>query len=400
MTRCLLALLVLSAAFNTPQEPDAALVARAKAILEKAPFIDTHNDLPTMLLEKYNGDIAGLDLGVAHPELCADVPRLRQGGVGAQYWSVWTNSANMTTNRSLHEAMRGFDVTLAVIRSRPELELALTADDIERIHRAGRIASLIGVEGGHMIEESLAALRIFHKLGARYMTFTHWDTVQWADAATDRAEHDGLTEFGESVVREMNRLGMFVDLSHVSPDTMRDALRVSRAPVIFSHSNAAAITPHPRNVPDDVLRLLAKNGGVVHVNFFKEFVAPGDPAWQKRRTAALEDLRSRLDDQKAVDAGIAAWEKANPHPGGSISEVADHIDHIRKVAGIDHVGIGADFYDGQATSMAQGLGDVTRYPYLFAELLRRGYNEEDLLKVAGRNHLRAMRQMEKAAERR
>ena len=236
-------------------------------------------------------------------------------------------------------------MVLAVIRSRPELELALTADDVERIHRAGRIASLIGVEGGHMIEESLAALRIFHKLGARYMTLTHWDNVQWADAATDRTEHDGLTEFGESVVREMNRLGMFVDLSHVSPDTMRDALRVSRAPVIFSHSNAAAITPHPRNVPDDVLRLLPKNGGVVHVNFIKEFVSPGDPAWQKRRTAALEDLRSRLDDQKAVDAGIAAWEKANPHPGGTIAEVADHIDHIRKVAGIDHVGIGADFYD-------------------------------------------------------
>ena len=400
MTRCFLTLLVLSATFTTAQEPDAALVARAKAILDKAPFIDTHNDLPSMLLERYGGDIAGLDLGIAHPELCADVPRLRAGGVGAQYWSVWTDSANMKTNRSLLEAMRGFDVVLAAIRSRPELELALTADDVERIHRAGRIASLIGVEGGHMIEESLAVLRIFHRLGARYMTLTHWDNVQWADAATDRTEHDGLTEFGESVVREMNRLGMFVDLSHVSPDTMRDAMRVSRAPVIFSHSNAAAITPHPRNVPDDVLRLLPQNGGVVHVNFIKEFVSPADPAWQKRRTAALEDLRSRLDDQKAVDAGIAAWEKANPHPGGSISEVADHIDHIRKVAGIDYVGIGADFYDAQATSMVQGLADVTRYPYLFAELLRRGYSEEDLLKVAGRNHLRAMRQMEKAAERR
>ena len=400
MTRCLFALLFLSAPFTIAQEPDAALVARAKAILDKAPFIDTHNDLPTMLLERYGGNIAGLDLGIDHPELCADVPRLRRGGVGAQDRSVWTDSANMKTNRSLVEALRGFDVVLAAIRSRPELELALTADDVERIHRAGRIASLIGVEGGHMIEESLAALRIFHKLGARYMTLTHWDTVQWADAATDRAEHDGLTEFGESVVREMNRLGMFVDLSHVSPDTMRDALRVSRAPVIFSHSNAAAITPHPRNVPDDVLRLLPQNGGVVHVNFIKEFVSPADPAWQKRRTAALEDLRSRLDDQKAVDAGIAAWEKANPHPGGTIAEVADHIDHIRKVAGIDHVGIGADFYEAQATSMVHGLGDVTRYPYLFAELLRRGYSEEDLLKVAGRNHLRAMRQMEKAAERR
>ena len=400
MARCLFVLFVLSASFAYAQEPDAALLARAKAILAKAPFIDTHNDLPSMLIERYSGDIAGLDLGVAHPELCADVPRLRAGGVGAQYWSVYTDSANMKTNRSLLEAVREFDVVLAMIRGRPELELALTADDIERIHREGRIASLIGVEGGHMIEESLAVLRIFHKLGARYLTLTHWDNVQWADAATDRTEHDGLTEFGESVVRELNRLGMFVDLSHVSADTMRDALRVSRAPVIFSHSNAAAIDSHPRNVPDDVLRLLPKNGGVVHVNFIKEFVSPGDPAWQKRRTAALEDLRSRLDDQKAVDDGIAAWEKANPHPGGTIAEVADHIDHIRKVAGIDYIGIGADFYDAQATSMVAGLGDVTRYPYLFAELLRRGYSEEDLLKVAGRNHLRAMRQMEKAAERR
>ena len=382
------------------QEPDAALVTRAKAILDKAPLIDAHNDLPSMLLERNDGDIAGLDLGVAHPELCADIPRLRSGGVGAQYWSVYTDSGNMKANRSLHEAVRGFDVVLAVIRSRPELELALTADDVERIHRAGRIASLIGVEGGHMIEDSLAALRIFHTLGARYMTLTHWDNVAWADAATDRTEHGGLTEFGESVVREMNRLGMFVDLSHVSPDTMRDALRVSRAPVIFSHSNAAAINPHPRNVPDDVLRLLPHNGGVIHVNFIKEFVSPADSAWQKRRTAALEDLHARLENQKAVDDGIAAWEKANPHPGGTIADVADHIDHIRKVAGIDHVGIGADFYDAGTTSMVPGLTDVSRYPYLFAELLRRGYSEDDLLKIAGHNHLRAMRQMEKVAERR
>ena len=399
VTRSLLAALVLSTPFVSAAEPDAALLARAQAILEKAPLIDTHNDLPSMLLERNGGDLQGLDLSVVHPELCADIPRLRQGRVGAQYWSVFTESSNMKTNQSLHEAIREFDVVLQMVRSRPELELARTADDIERIHREGRIASLICVEGGHMIENSLGVLRIFHELGARYLTLTHWDTVEWADAATDRAEHDGLTEFGESVIRELNRLGMFVDISHVSADTMRDALRVSRAPVIFSHSNALAIDAHPRNVPDDVLRLLAKNGGVVHVNFIKEFVSPGNSEWQARRTAAGEELRARLDDQKKVDEGLAAWEKANPHPGGTIAEVADHIDHIREVAGIDHIGIGADFYDATGTSMVKGLEDVTRYPLLFAELLRRGYSEDDLLKIAGRNHLRAMREMEKVAQR-
>jgi len=396
MTRAI-ALLFLAAPLAAPQEPDPALLARARAILAQAPLIDTHNDLPSMLIERNGGDLAGLDLGVVQPELCADIPRLREGGVGAQYWAVYTDSANAKTNRSLHEALREFDVVLRLVRSRPELELARSADDIERIHRSGRIASLIGVEGGHMIEGSLAVLRVFHELGARYLTLTHWDTVEWADAATDRNEHEGLTEFGESVVRELNRLGMFVDLSHVSAETMRDALRVSRAPVIFSHSNARATSPHVRNVPDDILQLLPKNGGVVHVNFIKEFVSRADPEWQGRRKAALEDLQARLDDQKAVDAGIAEWTKANPHPGGTIAEVADHIDHIRKVAGIDHVGIGADFYDAGATSMVPGLKDVSRYPYLFAELLRRGYSDDDLLKIAGRNHLRAMRQMEKAA---
>jgi len=397
VTRGFLALLVLAARLGGAQEAEPALVARARAILEKAPLIDTHNDLPNMLIEKRGGDIAGLDLGVPQPELCADIPRLRQGGVGAQYWSVYTNVSNMKENRSLHEALRAFDVVYRVVRSRPELELARTADDVERIHRSGRIASLIGVEGGHMIEGSLAALRIFHELGARYMTLTHWDNTEWADSATDRKEHDGLTELGEAVVREMNRLGMFVDLSHVSADTMRDALRVSRAPVIFSHSSARAKSPHLRNVPDDVLRLLPHNGGVVHVNFIKQFVSAADPEWQKQRLAALEDLHARLDEQKAVDDGLAAWETANPHPGGTIAEVADHIDHIRQVAGIDHIGIGADFFDAGTSSMVPGLTDVSRYPYLFAELLRRGYSEEDLSKIAGRNHLRAMRRMERAA---
>jgi membrane dipeptidase len=386
-----------SASTEDAPVPDPKLLDRAKALLEKAPLIDTHNDLPSMLLETKAGDLTSFDMSKVQPTLCADIPRLREGRVGAQYWSVFVESATQRTHTSLHEALREFDVALRFIHSRPELEQARTADDIDRIHRSERIACLLGVEGGHMIENSPAALRTFHELGARYMTLTHWDNIDWADSATDRPEHYGLTEFGERVVKEMNRLGMFADLSHVSPDTMRDTLRVTRAPVIFSHSNAFAIDPHPRCVPDDVLRLMPANGGVVHVNFIWQFVSPKYPEWQEKHTAALKSLHSRLDTDEAIAKGIAGWEKANVPPRGTISDVADHIDHIRKVAGVDHIGIGADFYDVAPDSMVVGLENVTRYPFLFAELLRRGYSDDDVLKIAGRNHLRAMRQMEKIA---
>jgi membrane dipeptidase len=396
----LLAVAVLPvAAAPSTTEPGPALLARARAILERAPLIDTHNDLPSMLIEKGDPAWKSIDLGAVQPQLCADIPRLRAGRVGAQYWSIFTASENAHTRTSLHEAVREIDVVLEMIRMYPELELARTADDIERIHRAGRIASLMGIEGGHMIEDSLGVLRVFHQLGARYMTLTHWDNVPWADAATDRTEQHGLSERGEQIVREMNRLGMFVDLSHVSPDTMLDVLRVSRAPVIFSHSNARAVAGHVRNVPDEVLRRLPANGGVVHVNFLRSFVAREDAAWQELRTARMEELRAALDEQPAIDAGIAEWETAHPDPPGTIGEVADHIDHIRAVAGIDHIGIGGDYYDDGAESMVPDLADVSRYPYLFAELLRRGYSDEDLGKIAGRNHLRAMRRMEAVAER-
>lgn len=386
-----------NAAAQDPLAPDPQLLAKAKALLEKAPLIDTHNDLPTMFLETESGDLTSFDMGVFQPTLCGDIPRLREGRVGVQYWSIWVESATQKTHTSLHEALREFDVAQRFVDSRPELEQARTADDIDRIHQSGRIACLFGVEGGHMIENSPAALRTFYNLGARYMTLTHWDNIDWADAATDRPEHCGLTEFGERVVKEMNRLGMFADISHVSADTMRDTLRVTRAPVIFSHSNAFAIDPHPRCVPDDVLRLMPANGGVVHVNFIWQFISPKFPEWQEKRTAALEDLHARLDTDQAISKGIADWEKAHVPPRGTISDAADHIDHIRKVAGIDFVGIGADFFDVASGSMVVGLEDVTRYPYLFAELLRRGYSDDDVLKIAGRNHLRAMRQMEKVA---
>ena len=329
--------------------------------------------------------------------MCADIPRMREGGLGVQYWSIFVESASQNTHTSLHEAMREFDVAYRVIKSNPQFEQAFTADDIERIHKGGRIACLYGVEGGHMIESSAATLRVFYTVGARYMTLTHWDNVPWADSATDRPQHYGLTELGEKIVREMNRLGMFVDLSHVSADTMRDALRVTRAPVIFSHSNAFAIDPHPRCVPDDVLALMPKNGGVVHVNFIWAFISPKAQEWEERHTAALKALHAQFDTDDAIKKGIEAWEKANPPDKGTIATVADHIDHIRKVAGIDHIGIGADFDEAGEDSFVPGLGNVTRYPYLFAELLRRGYSDEDVMKIAGRNHLRAMRQMEKVA---
>jgi membrane dipeptidase len=386
-----------SRALDDPLSPDPKLLARARALLLEAPFIDTHNDLPTMFLETKAGDLTSFDMAKVQPTLCADIPRLREGCVGVQYWSIWVPSATQKSHTALHEALREFDVAERFIQGWPELEQARTADDIDRIHRSGRIACLLGVEGGHMIENSPAALRTFYQLGARYMTLTHWDNIDWADAATDRPEHNGLTEFGEQVVREMNRLGMFVDLSHVSADTMKDALHVTRAPVLFSHSNARALNPHPRGVPDDVLRLIPANGGVVHVNFIWEFVSPGYPGWQEKRTRALEDLHAHLDTDAAIQKGMEDWEKANPAPRGGIGDVADHIDHIRKVAGIDHIGIGADYYDVAPGSMVVGLENVSRYPYLFAELLRRGYTDEEVLKIAGRNHLRAMRQMEKIA---
>jgi membrane dipeptidase len=382
----------------TETVPSSALLQRAESLLERAPLLDTHNDLPSAILEVVAGDLTKADLSVRQPKLCADVPSLREGRVGAQYWSAFCESATQKTHVSLHEAVREFDVALRLIRSEPAFQQARTADDVERIHRGGKIACLIGVEGGHMVENSPAALRVFHELGARYMTLTHWDNVDWADAATDRPEQYGLTDLGRKLVGEMNRIGMFVDLSHVSPDTMRDALRVTRAPVIFSHSNAYAINPHPRNVPDDVLKLLRENGGVVHVSFILPFASPDGRAWEQKRETALRELHAKLDDDAAIQKGISNWAKTVGPPRSSVSDVADHIDHIRKIAGIDAIGIGADYYQADESSMVAGLGNVTRYPYLFAELLRRGYSDDDVMKIAGRNHLRAMRAMEKVAQ--
>jgi membrane dipeptidase len=376
--------------------PDPRLLEQARAILQRAPLIDTHNDLPYALMLKTGGDLSKVDLGKRQGDLPADIPRLREGKVGAQYWSVYVDSETALTRSALHDALRIFDIALRTIESRPELELARTADDVVRIAKTGRIASLLGVEGGHMIESSPAVARVFHRLGARYLTLTHWRNVEWADSATDTPRHDGLTKYGELLVGELNRTGMFVDIAHVSPDVMRDVLRVSRAPVISSHSDAFAVVPHPRNIPDDVLRLLAKNGGVVHVSFIREFAVDAT-AREAEKKEMRRSIRQRVATDADADKELAAWEKAHPAPGGSVADVANVIDHIRKVAGVDHVGIGADFFDSGELSMVQGLRDVTSYPALFAELLRRGWSEADLVKLAGQNHLRAMREMERVA---
>jgi membrane dipeptidase len=404
---------VLAAMF---QPPDDALVVRARELLAEVPFVDGHNDLPSSILEVADGDVDHVDIAKRQSELPADLPRLREGVVGAQFWSAFIDTSFMPSGDSLRQALREIDMVHRIVDRYPELELARTADDVVRIHAEGKIASLIGVEGGHAIEGGLFPLRIFHALGARYMTLSHFRTTEWADSATDFPRHDGLTEFGEEVVREMNRVGIFVDLSHVSPDTMRDALRVTRAPVVYSHSNALAVNVHPRNVPDDVLRLTARNGGVVMVNFIPGYIVPTDPArrndprvlaiagrsadepvWNLERSDFAESLRKELDDPREIERRLQEWVSSNPAPRGTISDVADHIDHIRKVAGIDHVGIGSDYYDAGGPSMVEGLEDVTRFPYLFAELLRRGYTDEEVKKVAALNLLRAMREMERVS---
>ncbi len=401
--------------------PDPDLLTRAKALLSEAPLIDGHNDLATSLLRVVGGNLERTDLTARQPELSADLPRLREGMVGGQFWSAWSPSATQRSGTALLEGLKEVDLIHQFVDLHPELQFVESADDIERLFREGKIASMIGLEGAHMIANSLAALRLYRRLGVRYMTLTHFGNTDWADAATDAPRHGGLTEFGEEVVREMNRLGIFVDLSHVSPATMDDALRVSRAPVIYSHSNAWAINAHPRNVPDHILRRVAANGGVVMVNFIAGYVPPTDPEWRSRRgpeaeqvrvasartgdepvwgsrrDLVLERLRAELDDEREIASRLGEWAQQNPMPRGNIGDVADHIDHICQVAGIDHVGIGSDFYDNGESSMAYGLEDVSQYPVLFAELLRRGYSDQDVKKIAGLNLIGAMREMERVA---
>jgi membrane dipeptidase len=379
---------------KTAWPTDPALLARAREILAKTPVIDSHNDLPSEILERAGGSLDAIDVAKPQPQLQTDIPRMRAGMMGAQFWSAYVENDSIKTGAALRVALRQIDMARRLTDRYPgDFERALTASDIERIEKTGKIASLIGVEGGHAIENSLSALRMLYELGVRYMTLTHNTTLDWADAALDYPRHHGMTQFGDSVVLEMNRLGMFADISHVSADVMRDVLRVSKAPVIFSHSSARALVDHPRNVPDDVLRMLPKNGGVVMVNFCPCFTAPGIDKWGARVDSVTSALRAQGLSRNDLNARLDEWQKRNPAPKVTVGDIANHIDHIKQVAGIDHIGIGSDF-DGISGDHPIGLDDVSTYPVLFAELLKRGYTEEELRKIAGLNLLRAMHEME------
>lgn len=392
------ALLSATAIPASAQSIDSKTQARIDKMLRATPLIDGHNDLPWALRQDFDLSVEGLESGTNNrtPPLMTDMQRMRAGRVGGQFWSVYI-SGTITGDEAIRTTIEQIDAARRIIDAYPEhLQLASTADDMVLIHKKGKIGSLLGIEGGRQIGGSLAALRQFYELGARYMTLTHSQTTEWADSGTDAPKHGGLSPFGEAVVKEMNRLGMLVDLSHVSPETMRDSLRVTRAPVIFSHSDALALNPHPRNVPDDVLQQLKTNGGIVMATFVPPFLQRDVWDWSSRKSAEEARLKAlNPNDPKKVEAEVASWLGTNPRPVVKVAAVADHIEHIVKVAGYDHVGIGGDL-DGIDVTV-DGLSGVEDYPNLFAELIRRGWSDANLAKLAGGNILRVMRRAESVA---
>jgi len=365
-------------------------VARIQTLLQNHPLIDGHNDLPIAFYELNGYDLAKHDLSTSVPKLHTDLPRLRLGQVAAQFWSLWVPQDGDAVKRTLEQIdfVRRF-----VARFPDSLVLADTADDVEAAFKERRIASLMGMEGGHSIDSSLGTLRIMRELGVRYMTLTHNDNVPWADSATDEPVLGGLNDFGEEVVREMNRLGMLVDLSHVSADTMRDALRVTSAPVIFSHSSARAICDVPRNVPDDVLQTLAANDGVCMVTFVPMFVSTAVSEWfEELKAVAVE---RGLDPRSFTDMNKLMAERKSSRPTATVDDVVAHVEHVREVAGVDHIGVGGD-YDG-CPDFPAGLPDVASYPVLFRALADRNWSDEDLAKLAGANTLRVLRAADEVA---
>ena len=386
-------------------------VAQAKDNQERGPVVmtelgkrvhasclvfDGHNDLPYRIRSRGDSSFDKMDIAQPQPQLHTDIPRLKQGGLGAQFWSAYMPARLDHEGGAARYALEQFDLIYQMIDRYPDtFELALTADDVVRIHSEGKIASLIGMESGHGIENSLGVLRQFYMLGVRYMTLTHADSLHWCDSATDEPITGGLSEFGEEVVLEMNKLGMLVDISHISADAMRHVLRISKAPVIASHSGAYTIAEHNRNVPDDVLKMVKGNGGVVMVNFYSGYVEPEAARVLSRMFEVDRELRAKYPDVDDYKKAKAKWRADNPYPSGTIHDVIDHIDHIVEVAGIDHVGIGSD-YDG-VSRLPEQLEDVSCYPYITQALLDRGYDEESVRKVMGENALRAMREAEQVA---
>jgi membrane dipeptidase len=396
-----LSVLLLSIAAAAADGDDDALARRIDRVLSASPVIDGHNDLPWEIRQGYDDWRKPLDLKaetsrLPHP-LQTDLPRMKKGHVGAQFWSVWI-PASLKGPEAVQTTLEQIDMVHRMVARYPtQLEMASTAADVRRIEKKGMIASLIGIEGGHQIGNSPAALRMFYQLGARYMTLSHFLNNDFADSATDDPVHHGLTPFGKAIVHEMNRIGMMVDLAHVSADVMRQVIATTRAPVIFSHSSARAIVDHPRDVPDDVLRMLPANSGIVMVNFYPGYISQA--AAVRAADRAAEEARAKTlytGQPERRKAALDAWDAAHPRPAVTVSDVADHVDHIRKIAGVDHVGIGSDF-DGIEGQHPEGMDGVDKYPVLFRELARRGWSDVDLAKLSGGNMLRVMERVEQVA---
>ena len=368
--------------------------------IHRSTFVfDGHNDLPYTLRKEASSSFTKMDIAKDQPAIHTDIPRLRKGNVGAQYWSVYVPASTAYRGEALSQTLEQIEIVHAMMKKYPEtFALTKTYQEIIKARKQGKIASLIGVEGGHSIEDSMANLHRLFKLGARYMTLTHSDTLAWADSATDDSRHQGLNEFGVAVVQEMNSLGMIVDLSHVSEATMHDALDISEAPIMFSHSSARSVADHVRNVPDAVLKRMADNGGIVMVNFFSGFVDPEAAKIMSNMFDVSRELRMKYEDDEQYSAAMTRWRAANPYPPGTIHDVVDHIEHIIKVAGIDHVGIGSD-YDG-VSKLPLGLEDVSTYPRITQLLLDRGYSKRDIDKIMSANMMRVIRQVERVARNR
>jgi len=378
---------------KAPAAGPVEVTAAAKSIHDSSLVFDGQNGLPWVLRGKDDAFLKTLDLRQVQKELRTDIPRLRQGGVGAQFWSVHVPTSSARKGTAMRDVLEQIDLIQRLAKTYPDtFETAMRASDVTRIHREGKIASLIGIEGGHSLDNSLGVLRMYHKMGVRFLTLTNTDNCDLADSAGDKAHHKGLSKFGEQVVAEMNRLGMVIDLAHCSADTRKQALLLTRAPVMFSHTAAHALAPHPRNVSDDQLRAVTKNNGIVMVNFYTAFLTPEGMKAYDERSQAAHKLRAATPDDRQYQLALRQLLKDRPLPPADVRTVVNHIDHIVRVAGIDHVGLGSNF-DGMGTAPRQ-LEDVSCFPNITQELLARGYTKEQIQKVLGENLLRVLRDAE------